>query len=228
MNRQQSFKDWCKKNDLNPFEAFSLAFVTASSARKVLRGVRDSLPIKHRLYRLTELESLKLSLEENEILEALLNNETLQEYWEEKVMDKFITAWKIDRTLPLVEERISISSDTYKKKEELLPFLVKKFFGKEFKVRVLFQTEKNGNLLKAKSFDGISKPNEAFSSKNLLNTLNELQLVSHKSDPEMIAYIGHNKKHLRSINSIIAVMLNEDPVKALKLVRELLKNFSHI
>lgn len=219
MTRREAFDAWCKDNDLKSFQAFSLAFVPASSGKKILRGVRNTVSAQHRLYRLTSLEQLRLSEEQNIELASLLQDANSEVYWEEKIADLFIRNWKNESKFPEPEDQISISSDNYKEKGILLPILVKKFFKKEISPRA----KRSANV-------GLSNAaiQAALPTSEILETfVSEIEKVFKQNETEILAYARNNKALLKKTGTLISVLLDENPMRASKLMKDTIKLFSN-
>ncbi len=219
MTRREAFDAWCKDNDLKSFQAFSLAFVPASSGKKILRGVRNTASAQHRLYKLTELKELKLSKEQDKELAVLLHDPSCDEYWEEKVAELFISNWKADAKFPEPDDQVSISSENYKKIEVLLPTLVRKFFKQEIPRKVKRKTKVQNASVAMQPAVSVSEILEAF--------VSELEKVFKQNETEILVYARNNKTLLKKTGTLISVLLDENPMQASQLMKDTIELFSN-
>jgi parallel beta-helix repeat protein len=218
---KQQFQDWCLKNDLNQFQAFSLAFVDEITAYGILNDYDGNIPSKFRLWKLTQLPCFQLSKDELKEYNSE-RQKKIAVISDEQIMTHLISLWNKNPSFFTLDDCLSLGVRKSRKKKEMREYLLKKYFnpqGDKNAKKTLKLTppkihsrnyKKDINLKSETDTNMIDIP--IFEKFNLF--LNNTVFNSKKEGLEL--FKKDNSKLIKNTLGLLNILMEEDPFEAAK------------
>lgn len=233
--KKQQFMDWCVKNNITQFQAFSIAFVEESTAKDIFYTDRERVAGRFRLWQLTGLDCFKLTNEElNEYAVEKKRRIAIQQ--DEQLMYYFRKQWLVQNLLPAPEDSLSLRSEVKQNKKELRRVLMEKFFGQK-PIAAKSQNPKSSSVAIV-PVKVLNNPDTGSTSTlgdkleldpiilKLFNTAVHHKVHTSTKD-ELLVFKKQNLPAIKEALGLLNILMEEDPFAAAKEVRNFNQFLKH-
>jgi hypothetical protein len=203
--QKEQLEEWRKNQSLNYFEISSLILISYDAIRKHIRKDFGGNPeINYRLFKLTNLPAFKMSETDVNLYKKTHSIKGSIKQLEHLVSEKFINDWLTDKMLPKPELRL-MENDNLKDRNLLYPILKEKVLG----------------LKNTEPLQKSSTSNEIFDFKSFTNFLED---KINSDEDRFLKFIEQNKKDLQKVFGLLNIILDDDPISAIKQIKQIKNN----
>ncbi len=219
--KREFFRDWCKKNNLTPEQAYSMMFVTPGAADDFFASndIKYST-VKIRLWSLTSESFFKPTTEQIAIYEKN-KSKSKPVQCEEKISTFLIDRWKGSNTLPSHEESL-VGKNVTRKKVNFIPILMEKFFGEKVNIQRSQPQQPDRKTGTSAVFDFNGKDLET---KILALAAGIIEQNLESSESHALEFKDKNLSELKRLSAASYLFMDKNPYQAKKSEEKISQQF---